>query len=111
MTNMAVVMITFPPKATPPDGIGTPGQKGFIGTPGQDGFSFNRFGLRVPTVLVSPYIQAGTIARPAGYTPFDHTSVIATVQKCFDLKEHLTYRDAAAPDLSCVLTLDTPRLD
>jgi phospholipase C len=72
---------------------------------------FNRFGVRVPTVLISPYIEAGTIARPMGFTPFDHTSVIATVQKCFSLQNHLTARDAVTPDLSCVLTRKTPRLD
>ena len=46
-----------------------------------------------------------------GFTPFDHTSVITTVQKCFSLQNHLTARDAVAPDLSCVLTRKTPRLD
>lgn len=92
----------FPPpgSATNPD----PENK-----PGQDGFRFNRFGVRVPTVVISPYIEAGTVARPAGFTPFDHTSVIATIQKCFGLEGHLTARDAAAPDLSCVLTRESPR--
>jgi phospholipase C len=79
--------------------------------PGQGGFLFNRFGVRVPTVLISPYIEAGTVARPDGWPPFDHTSVIATVQNCFGLQGHLTARDAVAPDLSCVLTLDEPRQD
>ncbi|HLF25519.1 MAG TPA: alkaline phosphatase family protein [Anaerolineae bacterium] len=91
-----------PNTATPPDGQGNPGQLGF---------EFNRFGLRVPAVLISPYIEPGAICRPAGYTPFDHTSVIATIQNCFDLKDHLTKRDAVAPDLSCVLTLTEPRTD
>ncbi|HVE55652.1 MAG TPA: alkaline phosphatase family protein [Pyrinomonadaceae bacterium] len=91
-----------PGHATPPDKIGTPGQYGF---------TFNRFGVRVPAVLISPYIQAGTICRPAGYTPFDHTSILATVRNCFKLDAPLTARDAAAPDLSCVLALETPRTD
>lgn len=92
-----------PPRhATPPDNIGKPGQWGF---------TFNRFGVRVPTVLISPYIQAGTICRPAGWTPFDHTSILATARNCFKLDAPLTARDAAAPDLSCVLTLDAPRTD
>lgn len=77
---------------------------------GQMGFRFNRFGVRVPTVLVSPWIEVGTIARPAGWTPFDHTSVVATVTRRFGL-EPLTRRDAAAPDLGCVLTLAEPRTD
>jgi len=77
--------------------------------PGQDGFLFNRFGVRVPCVVVNPYIAKGLIARPDGYVPFDHTSVIKTVQTCFKLTGHLTARDAAAPDFSCLLTLDAPR--
>lgn len=79
--------------------------------PGQFGFRFNRFGVRVPTVVISPLIDAGTIGRPSGWTPFDHTSIIKTVQNCFDIKGHLTERDKAAPDLSCLLTLDSPRTD
>lgn len=78
---------------------------------GQFGFRFNRFGVRVPTVVISPLIEAGTIGRPSGWTPFDHTSIIKTVQNCFGLKGHLTERDKAAPDLSCLLTLDKPRKD
>lgn len=81
------------------------------GKAGQYGFTFNRFGVRVPAVLVSPYIQSGTICRPAGYTPFDHTSILATVRNCFKLDAPLTDRDKAAPDLSCVLTLDKARSD
>ncbi|HKR02824.1 MAG TPA: alkaline phosphatase family protein [Pyrinomonadaceae bacterium] len=94
----------FPPpgRAKPPDGTGTPGQFGF---------RFDRFGVRVPTVVISPYIEAGTICRPAGYTPFDHTSIIATVRNCFGLYGSLTERDKAAPDLSCALTLPKARMD
>jgi phospholipase C len=91
-----------PGHATPPDKIGAPGQYDFI---------FNRFGVRVPAVLISPFIEAGTICRPAGYTPFDHTSILATIRNCFKLDAPLTARDEAAPDLSCVLTLETARTD
>lgn len=79
--------------------------------PGQFGFRFNRFGVRVPAVVISPLIRQGTIARPSGWTPFDHTSVIRTVQNCFGLHGTLTERDAAAPDLSCILSSDDPRTD
>lgn len=94
----------FPPTAT----AKTPDE---VSKHGQMGFRFNRFGVRVPTVVVSPLIAEGTIGRPAGFTPFDHTSIIKTVQNCFGLKGHLTERDKAAPDLSCLLTLDKPRTD
>ena len=76
---------------------------------GQDGFLFNRFGVRVPCVVVNPYIEKGLIARPAGYVPFDHTSIIKTIQQCFNLDGNLTERDKAAPDFSGLLTRSTPR--
>jgi phospholipase C len=78
---------------------------------GEYGFDFTRFGVRVPAVLVSPLIAAGTIYRvPAGSMPIDHTSVLKTIERRWDLPT-LTARDAAAPDLGGVLTLPTPRTD
>ena len=78
---------------------------------GEYGFDFTRFGPRVPTVLVSPLIPAGTVYRvPAGGTPFDHTSVLKTVELRWNL-EPLTARDAAAVDVGGALTLTTPRTD
>jgi phospholipase C len=77
---------------------------------GQYGFNFQRFGLRVPTLLVSPLIQAGTVFRTASQTPFDHTSVLATLENRFGVVP-LTKRDAAAPELSSVLTWAEPRTD
>ncbi|MGA2633713.1 MAG: alkaline phosphatase family protein [Terracidiphilus sp.] len=78
---------------------------------GEDGFNFERFGPRVPTVLVSPLIAAGTVFRvPAGSMPLDHTSILKTLENRWSLSS-LTARDAAAPDVSAVLTLTTPRTD
>ena len=78
---------------------------------GEFGFDFTRFGVRVPAVLVSPLIAAGTVFRaPAGSTPIDHTSILRTVQERWSLPA-LTARDAAAPSLGGVLTLATPRTD
>ena len=82
-----------PPPATPPDGR----------TP--DGYNFGTFGVRVPAVIVSPYVRAGSIIRPSGLMPFDHTSIIATLRKLFALAP-LTERDAAAPDLLAALDDD-----
>jgi phospholipase C len=74
-------------------------------------FDFTRFGVRVPTVLVSPLIAPGTVYRaPDGGPPHDHTSLLATVEKRWDLQP-LTQRDAAAPDIGSALTLDQPRTD
>ena len=73
-------------------------------------FGFNRFGVRVPTVLISPLIAPGTVYRTSGPTPLDHTSILATVEQRWNLKP-LTARDAAAPAFGDVLTLATPRTD
>jgi phospholipase C len=86
--------------ATPPDG-----------SAGEFGFDFTRFGPRVPTVLVSPLIPAGSVHRVAdGATPLDHTSILATLEHRFGLTS-LTRRDAAAPDIGGALRLTTPRTD
>jgi phospholipase C len=88
-----------PNNAVPPDN-----------SAGELDFGFNRFGLRVPTVLISPFIAGGTVFRATGATPFDHTSILATVEQRFGLP-NLTKRDAAAPTIGGVLTLTQARID
>ena len=84
-----------PPKAVSPD-------KNF-----PNGFKFDRFGVRVPAILISPWIPPGTVLRPKGKTPFDHTSIIATLRSLFGIGP-LTARDKAAPDLLAALSLPQP---
>ena len=77
-----------------------PGRAAPPGGPTPDGFSFDRFGVRVPAVIVSPFVKAGSIIRPSGSTPFDHTSIFKTLQDLFGLDASpLTPRTAAAPSL------------
>lgn len=81
---------------------------------GQDGFNFNfdRYGVRIPNLLISPFIPAGSIVEPPGDVPFDHTSVIKTVRECFGLQGGpLTKRDTVAPSLAHALTLDSSNLN
>ena len=74
-------------------------------------FDCKRFGVRVPAVLVSPLIEAGTVFRVAdGATPLDHTAILKTVETRWQLAP-LTQRDAAAVDLGAVLTLTEARTD
>ncbi|MFE3877164.1 alkaline phosphatase family protein [Kitasatospora sp. NPDC059146] len=81
------------------------------GTTGELGFDFERFGVRVPTVLVSPLIAPGTVFRsPDAAAQLDHTSVLRTVERRWSLPA-LTARDAAAADIGAVLTLAAPRTD
>lgn len=56
-------------------------------------------------MIISPYIPAGSIIRPAGPTPFDHTTISATLRKLFGFSP-LTKRDAVAPDLLHALSGD-----
>ena len=74
-----------------------------------DGFAFDRYGVRVPAVIVSPWIPPGSVIRPLGSAhPFDHTSILSTLRKLFSLGDPLTARDAVAPDLLPALSLPAP---
>ncbi|KAG8090221.1 hypothetical protein GUJ93_ZPchr0011g28415 [Zizania palustris] len=93
------------------------------GVPSPDGivsaapvlFNFDRLGVRVPTLFISPWIEPGTVVhRPSGPEPtsqYEHSSIPATVKKIFNLKEFLTKRDAWAGTFESVLTRATPRTD
>jgi len=70
----------------------------------EEGFRFDRFGIRVPTIFVSPHVAPGTVIRAPGDVPFDHTSMIRTLSTKWDL-EPLTERDRVAPDFGAVFTL------
>ncbi len=79
-------------------------------------FAFDRYGVRVPTLLISPYINAGTIGTPgasADNAPvYDHTSILSTVRKCFDIDAPpLSEREAKANDFSAFLTLSESELN
>jgi phospholipase C len=86
-----------PPAATP------------VGRPARNGFAFDRFGPRVPALIISPYVPAGTVVRPPREgPPFDHTSLIATLGALFEIGPPLSPRVAAAPDLLPALSLAKP---
>ena len=52
---------------------------------------FNQLGMRVPGVIVSPYARRGFVSQ----LPYDHTSILALIERRFGLAP-LTARDAAA---------------
>ncbi|PKA53122.1 phospholipase C [Apostasia shenzhenica] len=99
-----------------PTPVGVPSPDGLVGPPPFN-FAFDRLGVRVPAIFVSPWIEKGTasvIHRPSGPEPsseFEHSSIPATVKKIFNLKEFLTKRDAWAGTFDVVLTRTTPRTD
>lgn len=66
-----------------------------------DGFDFTRLGIRIPTVMVSPWIAKGSVigeptgARaPTSTSQYDATSIISSANKIFGITEHMTERDA-----------------
>lgn len=99
-----------------PTPIGVPSPDGLVGSASPYSFDFTRLGVRVPTLLISPWIQAGAVLhKPKGPKPtseFEHSSIPATVKKLFNLPgSFLTKRDEWAGTFETVLTRKTPRTD
>ena len=77
-------------------------------------FGFDRFGVRVPTLFVSPYIEAQTVIRSPTEVPFDHTSIIATVLTWMGVPREEwpdSARIARAPTFEAVINRETARQD
>ena len=72
----------------PPAGVVNPDGK-ISETPA---FDFTRLGVRVPALLISPWLEKGKIDS----TTYDHASVASSIKEIFGLPEFLTKRDAAA---------------
>ncbi|XP_057495450.1 non-specific phospholipase C4-like [Actinidia eriantha] len=94
--------------------VGVPSPDGIVG-PEPYNFQFDRLGVRVPAILISPWIERGTVLHgPSGPYPtseFEHSSIPATVKKIFNLEEFLTKRDAWAGTFESVINRNSPRKD
>jgi phospholipase C len=77
-----------PGSATPPDNLTSPrpGDPSWVPS-----FSFDRMGLRVPALIISPYVAQQTYS-----APLQHTSVMCTVRDLWRIKGNLTNRDKTA---------------
>ncbi len=84
-----------PPAAEPPDDASA----------GSSQFRFDRLGVRVPALLISPWVRKGR----ADHRVYDHTSLLATLKGLFGLPAFLTRRDARANPLDDADFLDSPR--
>jgi phospholipase C len=77
---------------------------------GPDGFGFDRYGVRVPTILASPWIPARTVFRsqaPNKKLQYDHTSILSTLLRWKNVDPNqagLGARVASAPTFEGVLT-------
>lgn len=82
-----------PPKAVPP------------GEYAEHEYTFDQLGVRVPALLVSPWVKKGV-----EHTVFDHTSVLRYLIDKWDLKD-LGKRTEAANSIECALQFDAPLTD
>jgi phospholipase C len=73
--------------------------------PGEFDFTFDRSGYRVPAIMVSPWVEPGSVYNDE----YRHTSLIATLRKKWKLGDAFTQRDASARTFEHVFALDTPR--
>lgn len=81
---------------------------------GPNGFAFDRYGVRVPMIAVSPWIEAGTVFRSPTDRPYDHTSVLATLRDWLEIPNNAmlkSRRIESAPNLGHLLTRSEPRTD
>ncbi|MEZ4910236.1 MAG: alkaline phosphatase family protein [Saprospiraceae bacterium] len=90
--NKSLLLITFdehggfydhvpPPRCVPPDDLKS-----------DDGFAFDRLGVRVPAIIISPFAKKSYVDS----TLYDHTSIIKSTFDNFQIPGHLTKRDKLA---------------
>jgi phospholipase C len=104
--NDTLMLVTFdehggnfdhvaPGRATPPYDPQPPGEFNFL---------FDRFGARVPAIVISTLTESGTVIND----PMNHAALIRSLCLKHDLMP-LTDRDRNAPDLSNACNLSTTR--
>jgi phospholipase C len=80
-------------------GPAAPPNDGAASSLNASGFGFDVYGVRVPAIVVSPWVEKGRVDS----TPYDHSSVLATLERLFGLPP-LTDRDRNANDLLSLIT-------
>ncbi|RDS79987.1 alkaline phosphatase family protein [Dyella psychrodurans] len=80
-------------------GSAVPPNDGAAATLNTNGFRFDVFGVRVPAIVVSPWVARGQV----DHTVYDHSSVLATVERLFG-HPPMTDRDRNANDLLSLIT-------
>jgi phospholipase C len=72
---------------------------------GEFGFTFDRSGYRVPAIIVSPWVEPGSVYNEE----YRHTSLIATLRKVWNLGNAFTQRDASARTFDHVFAREIAR--
>jgi phospholipase C len=79
-----------------------------------NGFAYDLMGPRVPTIMVSPWIEQQSVIRAEGDIPFDSTSFAATLLHWFGVPKPLWGlgdRMERAPTFETILQASQPRKD
>jgi len=83
-------------------------------------FAFDRLGVRVPTMLISPWISKGVVIHEPNAeqqsgevgSRWEHSSICSSLKRMFDLPEFLTKRDAWAAHFDTTIVMESrPRTD
>jgi len=106
--NTTLLIVTFDEHGGNFDHVAPPSTVAPDAMTDWSGFAFDRLGLRVPTLLISPTIAAGTVFRsPNSDIPFDHTSFLVSIlgwQNIDISGGAMGARAAQAQDFSGVIT-------
>jgi phospholipase C len=74
--------------------------------------AFNVFGVRVPAIVISPWLAAGGLGtRTYVAKKFDHSAIIRTIFDVFNLDGSLTHRDASMTSFAGLCSLAAMRTD
>ncbi|CAB3761846.1 alkaline phosphatase family protein [Paraburkholderia solisilvae] len=80
-------------------GAAVPPDDGAAARLNTSGFGFDVYGVRVPAIVVSPWVAKGVV----DHTVYDHSSVLASIERLFGIAP-LTQRDRHANDLLSLIT-------
>ena len=107
--NNSVLIVTYdehggffdhvaPPKAPRPDNFVSPRPDDNFRGHAPPTFAFDRLGLRVPTLIASPWVGEGVVV----HDQLQHTSILRTVREQFNINQALSKREASAPSLATI---------
>ncbi|KAI8065564.1 phosphoesterase, partial [Gongronella butleri] len=117
--NQTLLVVTFDEHGGYYDHVDTPldapNPDGINYRDGKHDFNFDRSGVRVPAILISPWVEKGAVIHsakgPFPTSQYEHSSVPATLKKLFNLPHFLTKRDEWAGTFEGAISLDKPRTE
>jgi phospholipase C len=110
--NKTLLVITFDEHGGLPDHVQPPYAAKPWANDSLEGFTSDIMGVRVPTILVSPFITTNTVFRSDISTPYDSTSILSTLLNWMGIpksKWGMGERTNQAPTFEAVIRERVPR--